>query len=313
MMGKSTTSTHVNRESGFGLVEMMLGATVLAVALMGSASALATGMMVAVDTKMANRANDAALTVIEDFRASCSADFNTALNTYGGLQSKVGNYNVTSAVVLDETRFSPRIDLNGDGDTDDSNLTSAEVNAVYISVKVEWGDGKSMSIVDLLARSEVSGAPAAASGSTGGVKTVTVGGTTGGGTTGGGTTGGGTTSGATTVAAVSSSVTGDKIVMTLDVENGPVTVIGVMVEGQTTSYVKEVKVAGTKVFSDKKNALPVGALIPVSPFQMQSGETLIDQIKFQATPSGGKTSVAGDSFKLTFYHESGETTVVEVK
>lgn len=146
-------TSNTSRESGLGLVALFLGSTVLAVAVLGTVGGLMTSLKLAIDTKDANVAGEQALAVVREFRKSAADDFDAAIAAF---QNRTvhgnGAQNIRARIILDETRFDPPVDLNGDGDFDDTNLLPNQVNAAYIETTVAWGNNKSRTFVTLVSR-----------------------------------------------------------------------------------------------------------------------------------------------------------------
>ena len=146
-------ASNTSRESGLGLVELFLGSTVLAVAVLGTVGGLMTSLKLAIDTKDANIASEQALAVVREFRESAEIDFDAALSIYRNRTvNGSGDRTIQARIILDETRFDPPIDLNGDGDFDDTDLSSIQVDAAYIETTVYWGNNKSRTFVNLVSR-----------------------------------------------------------------------------------------------------------------------------------------------------------------
>lgn len=100
---------------------------------------------------------------IEEFRESANQNFvSTAelleqLETTSGL-SDLSGVTVRRQIIRDETKTSPPLDLNGDGDTKDTNLDADEVNAAYLLTTVSWigpNGPESVSWPTILARGEI--------------------------------------------------------------------------------------------------------------------------------------------------------------
>jgi hypothetical protein len=145
--------TETTRQSGLGLTELFLGSAGLAIAVLGTVGGLMTSLKFAIDTKDENLAHQEARTYLDGFRKSAATDFDGAVLRYRDrtIQGTSGR-SIQSRIILDETRFDPPIDLNGDGDCDDANLPLGEVNAAYIETSVTWGHDNSFSEVTLVRR-----------------------------------------------------------------------------------------------------------------------------------------------------------------
>ena len=91
------------------------------------------------------RKPDLVATAAEEFHYACGQDFNETLTKYrdalvtpivpSGLGSG-GQLDMT--VVLDEPALQPPVDLNGDGDFDDTGLDPADVNLAVLQLVIRW-------------------------------------------------------------------------------------------------------------------------------------------------------------------------------
>ncbi|MEE2888649.1 MAG: hypothetical protein VX951_14560, partial [Planctomycetota bacterium] len=63
-----------------------------------------------------------------------------------------GDTKVKTEVVLDETVFSTPIDLNGDGDCDDTNLLPSECTAAFLRTTVTFRDGVTRTFLNMIPR-----------------------------------------------------------------------------------------------------------------------------------------------------------------
>ncbi len=69
-------------ETGFSLVEVTLGLTLLTIGLLGFVGAIVSTQILVRVTKETNIANAAIISTIEEFRDACAADFVGAINSY---------------------------------------------------------------------------------------------------------------------------------------------------------------------------------------------------------------------------------------
>lgn len=145
----STTTS----ESGIGLVELFLGSTVLAFAVLATVGGLMTSLKFVIDTKDQGLARDDAVAVVQMVREAADADFESALEEYATKRMNgTGHRRVKTRIILDETCFDPPIDLNHDGDCDDANLRPEQVHAAFIEMTVSWGQNQSFTAIDLIRR-----------------------------------------------------------------------------------------------------------------------------------------------------------------
>lgn len=150
-------------QSGFTTVEMALAASSIVVGLLSYVGSVIASSKMSLDTRARTAANVEMTTAIEEFRELAAADF---VGTTGGLAdletkeglSTIDGIKVHRQVILDETKIQPPLDLNGDGDTTDTNLTAADVNAAYLVTTVTWvgpSGQRSVSWPTVIARGEV--------------------------------------------------------------------------------------------------------------------------------------------------------------
>ena len=149
-------------ETGFSLVEVTLGLTLLMIGLLGFVGAIVSTQIMVRVTKETNIANAAIISTIEEFRDACATDFVGAINSYldedtedvGGVLTPdrlagLGEGPIMSSViVLDENQLTPAFDLDGDGvigavliedGTASSGIvTPANANAAVLRIRVSW-------------------------------------------------------------------------------------------------------------------------------------------------------------------------------
>jgi hypothetical protein len=139
--------------SGIGLVELFLGSTLLAFAVLGTVGGLMTSLKFAIDTKDQGLAEDDSIAIVQQVREAADVDFESALEDYASKRMNgTGHRRVRTRIILDETCFDPPVDLNNDGDFDDSDLRPEQVNAAFIEMTVAWGHNKSFTAIDLVRR-----------------------------------------------------------------------------------------------------------------------------------------------------------------
>ena len=200
---------------------------------------------------------------------------------------------VVTEVVLDETRFWPRVDLNGDGDTDDQGMLPTEVLASFLATTVSWDEGAhSLSFVTLVARTNLQATPP---------EDVTD-----------DDRGGGPPDDHVNFGIGWVNVDRDRGSLGLGVHvDGEAPIIGVKVIGGRDLAVTEIEAEGTTVFSQQIDPPPNGTFIATQPFVMNGGVNTIDSILF-VDDRGRPGRVHGVEFAVTFYMESGQTGVVTV-
>ena len=146
-------------ETGFSLVEVTLGLTLLMIGLLGFVGAIVSTQIMVRVTKETNIANAAIISTIEEFRDACATDFVGAINSYlaedtynvGGvltpdrLAGLGENPMMSSVVVLDENQLTPAFDLDGNGTIgavplqgDTGIVAPANANAAVLRIRVSW-------------------------------------------------------------------------------------------------------------------------------------------------------------------------------
>ena len=153
-------------ETGFSLVEVTLGLTLLMIGLLGFVGAIVSTQIMVRVTKETNIANAAIISTIEEFRDACATDFVGAINSYVEVDTGDGNgvlsldrlagigeeAMMTSVIVLDESELTPGFDLDGDGVVGSylvedegevvqsgSGIATAETaNAAVLRIRVSW-------------------------------------------------------------------------------------------------------------------------------------------------------------------------------
>ncbi|HEX6811395.1 MAG TPA: hypothetical protein VF384_07220 [Planctomycetota bacterium] len=290
---RNTLAVRPNREGGFALVELFMGATVLIVGSLALMTLLLTSARVSEDARVRTLARDEAVTVIEDFRNICRNGFAAAVTEYAGREVAcqriaVGkdSAKVQTEIVLDESAVSPPMDLNGDGDTIDNSLTANELAVVCMTARITWQSGKQVErFATIIARADVAGDGDQLPGSA--VSEDTPPGIT----------------------LTSSNVSTDSLtakLMTAEQLN----VAGMTIYSSVPAYVKQIRVNGKDVFKQTTNLPPTGQLIVTSPFTMPPGSQSIDTIAFAGSPSGGKTDVSKATLSIVFLTEGGDRLVV---
>ena len=142
-----------SRQAGLGVVELFLGSTVLAVAVLGTVGGLMTSLKVAIDSKDESVSKDMVRTYEDGCQRAARTGFEKTLAKYDGRRLELEDgRTIVSKVILDETCFHPPIDLNGDGDFDDHVLTPRQVDAAYLETTIRWGHERSFSSVSLVSR-----------------------------------------------------------------------------------------------------------------------------------------------------------------
>ncbi len=137
-----------SRESGFSLVEVTLGLTILVIGLLGFVGAIVSTQIMVRMTKEKNIANAAIISTIEEFREACATDFVAAVTAYeSGTNMNAGRLTgigegatMTSIIVMDENTLNPPLDLN-DNDVFVDNIPMADVgtlNAAVLRIHVSW-------------------------------------------------------------------------------------------------------------------------------------------------------------------------------
>ena len=71
-------------DSGFGIMEICLASSVLAIALMGVVGGLTSSLKLAINTKDSNLAHDSAMSVVEEFRKSYAIQLEHEVETKTG-------------------------------------------------------------------------------------------------------------------------------------------------------------------------------------------------------------------------------------
>ena len=141
--GQESSSLHPN-EAGFGLVEAIAAALVLAVGLLGFMTMVTNSHVLSRSSREVDSAQVAIMSVGEEFRVACATDFEAALTTYGGgvvpvAPTELGTGAVITVLLLnDETKITPPIDLNGDNDNDDTSVSAAQARAGVLRVHIAW-------------------------------------------------------------------------------------------------------------------------------------------------------------------------------
>ena len=135
-------------ESGFSLVEVTLGLTVLVIGLLGFIGAIVSTQMMVRMTKEKNIANTAIISMIEEFREACATDFVAAVTTFESgtnlnadrLTGIGEGATMTSTIVMDESTLNPPLDLN-DNLVYIDDIQMADVgtlNAAVLRIHVTW-------------------------------------------------------------------------------------------------------------------------------------------------------------------------------
>lgn len=158
------TSQRTSRE-GFGLVEVMVAMTVLAIALLGLVQTILGAQMVARSTRDSSIANAAMLRAVEDFYGACKVDFDAALTAYrDGTVTPTAppalgkGATITLTLLLDEPAIRPPIDLNNDGDFLDNAVAPANARAGVLRINVVWSGvlgRQELECATIVARGEV--------------------------------------------------------------------------------------------------------------------------------------------------------------
>lgn len=131
--------------SGFTIIEFAIASVVLVVGLMGFVAAIVTSQVMVRATHEVNAANNSAISAIEKFRRDCVDDFTATVTSYKNMGTlpmtpdldHIGAI-ATVTVISDETALLPPLDLNGDGDTADTDVPAAELNAAILRLNITW-------------------------------------------------------------------------------------------------------------------------------------------------------------------------------
>ena len=132
-------------EGGFTLLEMAFVTVVLIVGAMSFAVTVIATTTLSQQAQSRSTANTEMVSAIENFRQSATKDFEDIVKemSRGVVTSKLGEKNgitIERHVVLDETKLTPRMDLNGDGDALDTDLAPEELLTAYLVMVVKWSD-----------------------------------------------------------------------------------------------------------------------------------------------------------------------------
>ena len=133
-------------QSGFTLVEFSMALVLLVTGLLGFVAALISSQTLTRASREMVIAHSALNSTIETFRDACVADFDAAVTGYSyqtnvnlDLLRGIGSgENMITRIIVDETRVQPPIDLNGDGDYNDTTVPLADLVAAVLRVQVVW-------------------------------------------------------------------------------------------------------------------------------------------------------------------------------
>jgi Tfp pilus assembly protein PilV len=157
-------TTAIAQQQGFSMIDIMAAITVLVIGVMGFAGMVTNSLLLSRSSLEVDRANNALMNIAEDFRAACAEDFDSALANHGDnpaltAPAFVGKDTIiTSTLVLDESSVTPNIDLNGDGDTSDSNVSIANTRAGVLRISINWQgviSPMSLEYTTIVARSQI--------------------------------------------------------------------------------------------------------------------------------------------------------------
>ncbi|MFQ5505582.1 MAG: hypothetical protein ACE5F1_12400 [Planctomycetota bacterium] len=313
-------------------MEITIALSIFIMGAVGFASSIVSSQAMRRTTSESGTASHDLREILAQFRSACSQDFNGAVNTYlngsfpsSSLPGSQGSPTalITTRIILDETKLSPSLDLNGNLSVVDTMLNPATLNLAVLVATLSWkGPGGTMQrqATAYVARGEVGSSSAsggsAGQGSGGSAPPGSGGGTGSGGGGSGGSGAGG--SGSASLSLASAALTGknkDSLTATLNIDSpSDLQVVAVTMASSLPAFLKEIKVAGVKVFSEKNNPPATGTMVNTSPFTLdQSMPAVFDKFKFVSSSDGsGKPDMSGTSFVLRLHLEDGSSVQIAI-
>lgn len=282
------------------MVEFTIAMTSVVIGLLSYVGSVIASSRMQLDTRARVAANIEMSAAIEEFREMAARDFSgTVLNLNDeeirdGL-STVDGIKVHRQVILDETKTQPAMDLNGDGDTSDTNLNPDDVQAVVLLTKVKWigqSGEQSVSWPTVIARGEVdpnwrrerafreTTQPDGSETTPAAEPTFEA-----------GFNSGGKMHGAFTVGGTD-----------------PSHVIGLTVFTEVPALIRKTKINGETVQQAWEDMPATGQHFDVPSFAMEPGANLINSLFFRSPDGVGVPTLQGTQVTVVFHSESGATT-----
>ncbi len=293
-----------NGESGFATIELALAASTIVIGLLSYVGAIISSTRMSADTRARIAANVEITTAIEEFREAIASDFVTATAALEEKQSYDGITNSDSLrvhrqVILDETKIQPPLDLNGDGDTTDTNLSASDLQAAYLVTTVTWIGPRGQQTItwpSVIARGEVdqewhrkhvredddSEAEEAA----------------------------------VSLSATKATADGGSVAFGFEVSGvaSSLHVVGVTVLSDVPAAITEMTVNGTRSFYQPGQAVAVGQWIETETFSLTPGDNSIEGLQFVACDEWDTgVDLDNETITVVFHTETSETFSVEVE
>lgn len=308
-VARGTGQTHGSvwqPEAGMGLIEMTIASAVLAIALLGTMIGVLSGYRLVLETKSTNLAHHAATAVVEEFQNSAAGDFEAALLRFHRKTDISEKMKVKSEVVLDETSLETPMDLNGDGDTNDANLSPSDVKAAFLRTTVSFPNGRERSFTMMIPRranTRAAKRKQRRARRRGAPKVVL-----------------------DTVADVAREQSADGLCLDVDcaksvvriarvvrstrevtgelTADDKVWVVAMRVDASKQAFIKRVEIGGVRRFVAGTAKAPTGSILPMFPFRLDAGTTALDCIRFQRGRDMRRVELA-----VTLYLSSGAKAV----
>jgi len=292
---------HHDGACGASLLELMLAVLLLVTGLLGFASSMVSGQAMRRTTGEMADANKEVANLIEQFRFECDQGFDAAVAKYMGAtfegnrlpgNGPTGGAVIKTNIILDENKLDPRMDIDGNGNENDSSVAAASLQMAVLSVRITWnvvgGSEYSQRSVAYVARGEASAAGA-------GKKSETE------------------PSSASITLEAGSLIQSNALTATINTDTD-LQVVGVTVNTTKSAFLKEIAFTGDKVFSMKSGLPATGTKVTTAPFTVPANTaSLFNNFTFAGSSDGsGVPNMGKSTITVRLHLESGQSVLFSV-